>query len=204
VGESFAAVSEVCGFNDWLIRMLWEYRYHKVVLIQPDDRKKRKGAGPAGRRPAGDGPPAGRPGAGRPAAEGPGAGARPALGRPPGGRGPVVDAGVGRGLTALSLAGRVGRVDRFPRAHGLANYWGLTPGCRNSGENDQRLGRITKAGGATARWLLAQFVHKAIRRDAGLRDWFRRVKRRRGPTVARVAVMRKRKTYAECREPAAA
>ena len=36
--------------------------------------------------------------------------------------------GVGRGFTALSLACRVGRVDRFPRAQSLANYWGLTPG----------------------------------------------------------------------------
>ena len=26
----------------------------------------------------------------------------------------------------------------FPRAHSLANYWGLTPGCRNSGENKRR------------------------------------------------------------------
>src|SRR5204862_5065664 len=102
--------------------------------------------------------------------------------------------GVGRGFTALSLACRVGRVERFPRAHSLANYWGPTPGCRNSGETDRRLGRITKAGRATARWLLAQLVHKVLRRDARLRDWFKRVKRvkrRRGPTVARVAVMRK-------------
>jgi transposase len=58
---------------------------------------------------------------------------------------------VGRGFTALSLACRVGRVDRFSRAHSLADYWGLTPGCRNSGESDQRLGRITKTGSATAR-----------------------------------------------------
>src|SRR5262249_18739998 len=41
-GESFVAVLEVCGFNDWLIRMLRNYRCHKVILIQPDDRKKRK------------------------------------------------------------------------------------------------------------------------------------------------------------------
>ena len=41
-GESFAAVLEVCGFNDWLIRLLHEYRCHKVVLIQPDDRKRQK------------------------------------------------------------------------------------------------------------------------------------------------------------------
>jgi hypothetical protein len=26
-GESFVAVLEVCGFNDWLIRMLRDYRY---------------------------------------------------------------------------------------------------------------------------------------------------------------------------------
>ena len=41
-GESFVAVLAVCGFNDWLIRLLQEYRCHKVILIQPDDRKKRK------------------------------------------------------------------------------------------------------------------------------------------------------------------
>lgn len=57
-------------------------------------------------------------------------------------------------FTATSLACRVGRVERFPRSHSLANYWGLTPGCRNSGENNQRLGSITKAGSGMARWLL--------------------------------------------------
>jgi transposase len=40
--ESFVAVLEVCGFNDWLIRMLHDYRCHKVILIQPEDRKLRK------------------------------------------------------------------------------------------------------------------------------------------------------------------
>ena len=39
---SFIAVLEVCGFNDWLIRMLRDYRCHKVILIQPDERKKCK------------------------------------------------------------------------------------------------------------------------------------------------------------------
>ena len=83
-------------------------------------------------------------------------------------------------------------------------------GCRNSGENTQRLGSITKAGSGMARWLLAQVTHKVLRKDARLREWFKRIKRRRGATIARVAVMRKlatiiwhmlskRKTYAECR-----
>src|ERR1044072_8721455 len=41
-GELFVAVLEVCGFNDWLIRMLRDYRCDKVILIQPDERKNRK------------------------------------------------------------------------------------------------------------------------------------------------------------------
>src|SRR6476661_2799794 len=41
-GESFVAVLEVCGFNDWLIRMLRDYRCPKVILIQPEARKLRK------------------------------------------------------------------------------------------------------------------------------------------------------------------
>jgi transposase len=40
--EPFVAVLEVCGFNDWLIRLLQDYRCHKVILIQPEERKKRK------------------------------------------------------------------------------------------------------------------------------------------------------------------
>ena len=122
--------------------------------------------------------------------------------------------GVGH-FTATSLACRVGRVERFPRAHSLANYWGLTPGCRNSGENNQRLGSITKAGSGMARWLLAQVTHKVLRKDARLREWFKRIKRRRGASIARVAVMRKlatiiwhmlskKTTYAECRAQVAA
>jgi transposase len=114
-------------------------------------------------------------------------------------------------FTAVSLACRIGRVERFPRSHSLANYWGLTPGCRNSGENNQRLGHITKAGSGMARWLLAQVTVKVLREDKKLREWFKRIRRRRGSGVARVAVMRKlatifwhmltkNKTYAECRE----
>src|SRR5262249_25580281 len=41
-GRALAAVLEVCGFNDWLIAMLHESRCHKVILIQPEERKLRK------------------------------------------------------------------------------------------------------------------------------------------------------------------
>ncbi len=41
-GESFIAVVEVCGFNDWLLKLLQDYRCHRVILIQPEERKKQK------------------------------------------------------------------------------------------------------------------------------------------------------------------
>jgi transposase len=68
---------------------------------------------------------------------------------------------------------------------------GAQPGCRNRGENDQRLGRLTKAGSGMARWLLAQVTHQVLRKDARRREWFKRIKRRRGSGIARVAVRRK-------------
>jgi transposase len=303
--QPFVAVLEVCGFNDWLIRMLQDYRCHRVILIQPDDRKKRK----TDRRDAAalsellwvnrdrllDGKPvrglrqvdiaASSDGENRrlttlrkqarqvrtrvinkikhilrrhnlqwqmPTKTFP---TKPAIAwltklvLPPIDRlemnhlladleyiqqrfvelegviakrcGTSEEAvllssmpGVGA-FTATALACRVGQVKRFPRSHSLANYWGLTPGCRNSGENNQRLGSITKAGSSMARWLLAQVAYQALRKDARLREWFKRIKRRRGATIARVAVMRKlatiiwhmltnRKTYAECRALAVA
>ncbi len=299
--EQFVAVLEVCGFNDWLIRMLEDYRCHKVVLIQPENRQKRK----TDRRDAAALSEVLWVNRGRLLAGKPVRGWRvvdiaspvdrenrrlttlrketrqartrvinkikqilrqhnlqwhmptktfptlaaiawlkklvlPAIGRLE--MNHLLDdlehvekrfkeleqavaeryrgseqatllrtmPGVG-GFTAVALACRVGRVERFPRSHSLANYWGLTPGCRNSGEKDQRLGSITKAGSSMARWLLAQVAYQALRKDPRLREWFKRIKRRRGSSIARVAVMRKlatiiwqmlskRKTYAECRQ----
>jgi transposase len=305
-GESFVSVLEVCGFNDWLIRMLCDYRCRKVVLIQPDDRQRCK----TDRRDVAalsellwvnrDRLLECKPGRGVRqvdiASTSDQENRRLTTLRKEAGRArtrlvnkikhmlrrhnlqwemltktfptgaaiawlkelvlPEIDRleinhlqtdlepvekrlkelerviaqravaskevailasmpGVGSGSTAISLACRVGRIGRFPRAHSLANYWGLTPGCRNSGENKQRLGSITKAGSSTARWLLAQLVYKVLRRDARLREWFKRIKRRRGSTIARVAVMRKlatiiwrmlskKVTYAECRACVAA
>jgi transposase len=303
--ESFVAVLEVCGFNDWLIGMLRDYRCHKVILIQPDDRKKRK----TDRRDAGalsellwvnrDRLLQGKAVRGLRQVDIAGSTdqanrrlttlrkearqartriinkirhilrrhnlqwemptktfpTKPAIAWLKQMVLPEIDRlemdhllvdlehveqrfaelekviaercgtskeavllssmpGVGR-FTATALACRVGRVERFPRAHSLANYWGLTPGCRNSGENNQRLGSITKAGSSMARWLLAQVAHQVLRKDGRLREWFKRIKRRRGACIARVAVMRKlatiiwhmlskKMTYAECRARAAA
>jgi transposase len=92
--------------------------------------------------------------------------------------------------TALALLAYIGPIERFPRARSLSNFFGITPGCRNSGESD-RPGRITKAGHPFIRFLLAQMVLHALHGDPGLRRWYRQVKRRRGSKTARVAVMRR-------------
>jgi transposase len=92
---------------------------------------------------------------------------------------------------ALALAARVGPIERFPRPRSLANYWGLTPRCRNSGETTDRLGSITKEGSALARFILGQLVVHLLRKDPAMRSWYQRIKRRRGSKIARVAVMRR-------------
>jgi len=300
-GETFVAVLEVCGFNDWLIRMLRDYRCHKVILIQPDERKKQK----TDRRDAAALSEllwvnrqrllAGKPVRGLRQVDISSTtdqeNRRLTTLRKDAGRArtrlinqikhiirrhnlqwemptktfptqaaiawlkklvlPEIDrlemnnliidlelvqqrmreleeilaqrCGTSEAATLLvsmpgigyysgtALACWVGRVERFPRSRSLANYWGLTPGCRNSGERNQRLGSITKAGSSMARWLLAQVAYQALKKDKKLREWYKRIKRRRGSSIARVAVMRKlatiiwhmltkKKTYAECRD----
>ncbi len=92
---------------------------------------------------------------------------------------------------SLALASSIGSVERFRSARSLAHYWGLTPGCRNSGDATRRLGSITKEGSAIARFILGQIVVHILRRDARMKEWFQRIKKRRGSKIARVAVMRR-------------
>jgi len=68
---------------------------------------------------------------------------------------------------ALAISSRIGNVERFKQADSLANYFGLTPGCNNSGEKTQRLGAITKRGSKIVRYLLNQAVIKVLRYDGG-------------------------------------
>ncbi len=94
-------------------------------------------------------------------------------------------------FTALAIASRIGRVERFATPRSLANYFGLAPSCRNSGEATQRLGAITKQGSPIVRFLLGQLVLHVLKRDPQMRRWYKRLRQRRGSKVARVAVMRR-------------
>jgi transposase len=92
--------------------------------------------------------------------------------------------------TALALLAYIGPIARFANSRSLPNFFGVTPGCRNSGNTD-RPGGITKAGHPFIRFLLGQMVLHALRGDPGLRSWYRQIKLRRGSKIARVAVMRR-------------
>jgi transposase len=94
-------------------------------------------------------------------------------------------------LGALTLLSRIGDIERFPTPDSLANYFGLTPSCRNSGEATQRHGSITKAGSSLARNILNTAVNHVVRKDKAMKDWHKKIKKRRGAKIARVAVMRR-------------
>lgn len=93
--------------------------------------------------------------------------------------------------SSLALGSRIGEIERFPRPGSLANYWGLTPRCHNSGAVTDRLGSISKEGSAQARFVLSNLVVHILKFDGPIRRWYQRIKKRRGSKIARVAVMRR-------------
>lgn len=94
-------------------------------------------------------------------------------------------------LGAIILLSRINDINRFKTPDSLANYFGLTPGCRNSGKSTQKIGGITKAGSSIARNVLNFAMPQLIRNDPQMKTWYGKIKRRKGAKTARVAVMRK-------------
>lgn len=95
-------------------------------------------------------------------------------------------------VTATRFAAAIDDIDRFPNAHAVQSYLGLTPGERSSSERTQRTG-ITKAGSPATRWALIQAAWSAWRTRPHDRmvQWARRVAERRGTKVAVTALARK-------------
>ena len=69
--------------------------------------------------------------------------------------------------------------------------FGLTPSINDSGETTGRLGNITKNGHPNVRYLLGQMVPHLARKDRTIREVRRKIRKRRGPKTAMVAVMRR-------------
>jgi transposase len=96
--------------------------------------------------------------------------------------------GIGHYL-ALLIVAEIDDITRFPRAKSLCAYAGIVPSVHSSGQTHYT-SSITKQGSKWLRWALveaAQHIHKKPPFDR----FYQRVKFRRGPKIARVAVARK-------------
>jgi transposase len=97
--------------------------------------------------------------------------------------------GVGARSAAVFLSG-LGNMADFETPDKLAAYVGIVPRVSQSNETDNR-GRITKAGNRLVRTTLVQCTLIAVRYSPYLRDYYQRLKERRGSGKAIIATARK-------------
>lgn len=90
---------------------------------------------------------------------------------------------------ALLIVAEIGDITRFPRAKSLCAYAGIVSSVHNSGQTSYT-GSITKQGSKWLRWALVEAAQHACRRPPFDR-FYQRIKARRGPKIAKVAVARK-------------
>jgi transposase len=83
----------------------------------------------------------------------------------------------------------LGPVSRFPTSKHVVSYVGLAPAVASSA-GKHHVGRITKQGSATLRYILGQAAQSAVRGDADLKRLYYRVLQRRGKARAKVAAAR--------------
>jgi transposase len=99
----------------------------------------------------------------------------------------------GIGPTAsVRLAAAIDDVKRFPNAHKLESYLGMTPGENSSSTRKRRTG-LTKAGPPKVRWAMLQsaWVARRYYADHPLVAWSFEVEKRRGKKVAVIALARR-------------
>ena len=92
--------------------------------------------------------------------------------------------------SALLIIAELGEVDRFRSAKQVGAYSGLTSRVHQSGGHCYR-GSITRQGSPWLRWILVEAAMKTVRKDAALRNFYTRIRKRSGAKIARVAAARK-------------
>jgi transposase len=95
-------------------------------------------------------------------------------------------------VTAVRFLAALDDVTRFPNAHAVQSYLGLTPGENSSSERQQRTG-ITKAGPMAVRRCLVQAAWSVLFRcpNEPMAQWAAQIATRRGRFIAVVALARK-------------
>lgn len=95
-------------------------------------------------------------------------------------------------VTSLRFVAALDDRSRFPSAHAVQGFLGLTPGENSSSKRQQRTG-ITKAGPAPVRRALVQAAWslRRLRPLDPISQWAMQIEQRRGKFIATVAVARK-------------
>jgi transposase len=93
-------------------------------------------------------------------------------------------------VTALAMVLTLGQATRFHSGKQVASYFGLIPSEWSSGGR-QKLGHISKQGSSFLRFLLVEAGQSAVRGDAELGRFYRRLSVRKHRALAKVAVARK-------------
>ena len=91
--------------------------------------------------------------------------------------------------TAMLVLAEIGDISRFRRPDQLVSYAGLCPSTYQSGEVT-RHGRLTKRGSRWLRWVMVEAALRYAKSPGRLGDKYRRLQRRKGFKVARVALAR--------------
>jgi len=97
--------------------------------------------------------------------------------------------GIGTFGAAMLLA-EIGEIDRFSSPKQLVAYAGIAPGLYESGQTTHSRG-ITHEGNKYLRWILCEMAHRHIRKPGVLRQFYVRLKDKKGHGQALVATARK-------------
>jgi transposase len=95
-------------------------------------------------------------------------------------------------VSSMRFVAAIDDVSRFPRAHAVQAFLGLTPGESSSSKKQRRTG-ITKAGPPAVRRALVQAAWnlRRIQPHNPISQWASQIEQRRGKFIATVAVARK-------------
>lgn len=92
--------------------------------------------------------------------------------------------------SAMILLSEIGEIQRFSTPKALFSYAGLVPWVRESTGHKSR-GGISRCGSPRLRWVMVEAAHTAARHCPAAKAYFDRLRRRKHPHVARVALARK-------------
>lgn len=92
--------------------------------------------------------------------------------------------------SAMAILAEVGDIERFGNKRALASYAGLTPMVRESAGKRKR-GGIGHQGSGTLRWIMLQVAQVAARHSPAARAWIAKLRKRKPPQVAKIALARK-------------